>query len=59
MRLSERSTVHLPLPDDPMNAVISCSWIRIETSVTALNALYQIETFRMSKITSPGIDSAW
>jgi hypothetical protein len=35
MRLNARSTVDLPLPDEPMNAVISFSWIFSETSVTA------------------------
>ena len=58
MRLNARNTVVLPLPDEPMKAVISCSCTAIETSVTALKALYQIETFFRSKITSPGADPA-
>ena len=37
-----------------MNAVISFSWTFIVTSVTALNELYQIETFRTSKMVWPG-----
>ena len=39
MRFSVRSTVVLPHPDGPMNAVISFSWIFSETSVTARNEL--------------------
>ena len=35
MRFSVRSTVVLPQPDGPMNAVISCSYMDSETSVTA------------------------
>src|SRR5580704_8131093 len=54
MRLNARSTVVLPLPDEPMKAVTSCSWMLKDTSVTALKALYQIETFLTSKTTSPG-----
>ena len=50
MRLNVRSTVVLPHPDGPMKAVISCSCIASETSVTALKALYQIETFFTSKM---------
>ncbi len=57
MRLKARSTVDLPLPDEPMKAVISCSCMDSETSVTALKALYQIETFLTSKTVSPGGDS--
>ena len=39
MRFSVRSTVVLPQPDGPMNAVISFSWMSSETSVTARNEL--------------------
>ena len=35
MRFSVRSTVVLPHPDGPMNAVISFSWMVSDTSVTA------------------------
>src|SRR5258708_37136939 len=57
MRFNARSTVVLPLPDEPMKAVISFSYMDIETSVTALKALYQIETFCTSKIVGPGARS--
>src|SRR5260370_35972166 len=40
-----------------MKAVISFSYMDIETSVTALKALYQIETFCTSKIVGPGARS--
>ena len=39
IRFSVRSTVVLPHPDGPMNAVISFLCIASETSVTARNAL--------------------
>ena len=57
IRLNARSTVVLPLPDEPMKAVISCSRMENETSVTALKALYQIETFFRSKMGAPGARS--
>src|SRR6185437_15586702 len=56
MRFRARSTVVLPLPDEPMKAVISRSGMVRETSATALNALYQIDTFCMSKTVSAWID---
>ena len=37
IRLKRRSTVVLPQPDGPMNAVISFSWMVSDTSVTARN----------------------
>src|SRR5579859_581498 len=52
-RFSVRSTVVLPHPDGPMKAVISCSYMVSETSVTALKALYQIEVFATWNTTSP------
>ena len=35
MRLNARSTVVLPHPDGPMNAVIWCAWMRRVTPRTA------------------------
>src|SRR5260370_30283760 len=57
MRLNAGSTVVGPLREEPMKAVISFSYMDIETSVTALKALYQIETFCTSKIVGPGARS--
>ena len=37
IRLKHRSTVLLPQPDGPMNAVISLWWMSRNTSRTALN----------------------
>ena len=37
MRLIERSSVDLPQPDGPMNAVIRCFGISIDTFLTARN----------------------
>jgi len=37
MRLNARSMVDFPLPDGPMKAVISRSWMVSETSATAWN----------------------
>ena len=56
MRFKARSTVVLPLPEEPMKAVISFSWTVKETSATALNALYQIDTFCISKTVSAWVD---
>ena len=39
MRLKHRSTVVLPQPDGPMNAVISCLAMSMLTSLTARNPL--------------------
>jgi hypothetical protein len=58
MRFKARSTVVLPLPDEPMKAVISFSGMVRETSVTALNALYQIDTCCISKTVSAWVDCA-
>ena len=38
MRLKQRSTVVLPQPDGPMNAVISLRWTLMFTSRTARKA---------------------
>ena len=53
MRLRHRSTVVLPQPDGPMNAVISLAAMSRSTSRTAVCPLYFTSRSRSSKTSSP------